>query len=114
MRRQQLLLVVWVMVVMGLAVHALAAALLADDGGAPVRVTPLRLDLNTAGILELELLPGVGRVRAEAIVLDRVRHGPFGRLADLDRVDGFGQVTIAGLAPFLHCDPPRRTVADGR
>jgi DNA uptake protein ComE-like DNA-binding protein len=36
------------------------------------------------------VLPGVGRTRAEAIVVDRIRNGPFHCLAELQRVDGFG------------------------
>jgi DNA uptake protein ComE-like DNA-binding protein len=39
-------------------------------------------------------------VRAEAIILDRVRHGPFRTLEDLDRVDGVGATTIEALRPF--------------
>ncbi len=60
-----------------------------------------RVDPNRARVGELALLPGVGPARAEAIVLERVRHGPFRSAADLRRVPGLGEATIALLAPWL-------------
>ena len=43
----------------------------------------VRLDLNQAGVKELELLPGVGRPRAEMIVRVRERNGPFKSVEEL-------------------------------
>ena len=63
-------------------------------------LTPVGVDLNLAGVPELMALPGIGRARAEAIVLHRVRHGPFRRVEELQQVDGIGPETAAGLAPF--------------
>ncbi len=51
-------------------------------------------------------LDGIGRVRAEQIVLHRVRYGAFRRLEDLLDVDGIGTQTLARLRPFLR-DPGR-------
>ncbi|MEZ5964338.1 MAG: helix-hairpin-helix domain-containing protein [Planctomycetota bacterium] len=62
---------------------------------------PRLVDVNRASIAELATLPGVGRVRARALVLYRVRHGRFRRLADLAAIDGFGSTTLAELAPHL-------------
>ncbi|MBI5329010.1 MAG: helix-hairpin-helix domain-containing protein [Betaproteobacteria bacterium] len=54
--------------------------------------TPLyALDLNRATQSELETLKGVGPVKARAIVEYRQRHGPFRRVEDLARVDGFSR-----------------------
>ena len=64
-----------------------------------------RIDLNTAGVSELQLLPDVGPTLAERIVADRVRLGPFRTLDDLDRVEGVGPRTIAGLRPFAIIGP---------
>lgn len=114
MRRQRLLLVVWVMFVMGLAVRAFAGALVVDGGVAPVVVQPLVLDVNTASVVELQLLPGIGRVRAEAIVLERLRRGPFTALEELGRIDGLGPLTVRGLAPYLRCETPAGGAAAGR
>jgi competence protein ComEA len=42
-------------------------------------------------------LPGIGRVRAAAIVLHRVRHGPFRSVDELTGIDGIGAETLAAL-----------------
>ena len=70
-------------------------------GGGPIRVEPLVLDPNLASVEELQLLPGVGRTRAEQIVLERIRRGPFKSLAELERVDGIGEDTVRNLARHL-------------
>ncbi len=54
-------------------------------------------DVNRAPARHLLLLPGIGPVRARAIVEERVRAGPFARLADLERVRGIGPRTVLGL-----------------
>ena len=46
------------------------------------------------------VLDGVGRVRAEQIVLHRVRYEPFRELEDLLDVDGIGTHTLARLRLF--------------
>jgi competence protein ComEA len=55
------------------------------------------LDLNRADAAALEALPGIGAGRAAAIVRER----PFCSVAELDRVEGVGPVTLARVAPFL-------------
>jgi hypothetical protein len=61
----------------------------------------LRIDLNRAGIAELESLPGIGPALAARIEGHRRREGPFLRIDDLGAVAGIGAVTIRALAPFL-------------
>jgi len=96
------LLVVWAFLVVGLAVRAFADGLLAVRGRAddPV-IVPATIDLNREGLDGLQALPGIGAARAEAIILDRVRRGPFHTIEDLDRVDGLGPATIEALRPFV-------------
>jgi competence protein ComEA len=60
-----------------------------------------KLNLNTATVDELMLLPGVGPGKAELIVAFRGKHGPFKRIADLRKVKGFGYKTLKKLEPFL-------------
>lgn len=93
---------------------AVSAALLARLGWhmLALRLTPpqpvaaaIRIDLNRARLPELMVLPGVGRVRAEQIVLHRVRHGPFRQLEDLLQVEGIGADTLERLRPFLRLGP---------
>lgn len=91
----------WALLVCGLLVRAMTSALVGNDGALSIVVVPRVLDVNLAGVHELSLLPGVGRVRADAIVLERIRNGAFRSLADLERVDGLGPATIHAIAPFV-------------
>jgi competence protein ComEA len=58
---------------------------------------PTVIDINRASVAELQALPGIGPTRAEAIVLHRVRHGPFSDVDGLLLVDGIGDDTVASL-----------------
>ncbi len=84
---------------MALCVRLFAAGMLTGRRGGPIAI-PVRIDLNRAPLAELMALPGIGRVRAEAIILHRVRHGPFRRFEDLRSVDGIGPGTVAELMSF--------------
>jgi competence ComEA-like helix-hairpin-helix protein len=66
----------------------------------PMEVTG-KLNLNTATVEQLMLLPAVGPLEAERIVTWRKKHGGFKRAADLRRVTGFGYKTFKKLEPFL-------------
>lgn len=48
-----------------------------------------RIDVNRAGVVELQRLPGVGEKRAQAIVAARAKQ-PFKRAEDLLTVKGIG------------------------
>lgn len=63
-----------------------------------------RIDPNTAPAEELERLPGIGPVRARAIMSAREEEGPFLGISDLARVPGIGQATVDRLRPFLAPD----------
>lgn len=60
-----------------------------------------RVDVNTAGKAELCVLPGIGPARAQAIVENRTRFGPFASLQDLDRVDGIGRKTVEWFDEYV-------------
>jgi competence protein ComEA len=45
--------------------------------------TPGRVNLNVAGVAELDRLPGVGPVTAQRIVAYREQHGPYSRVEQL-------------------------------
>lgn len=70
------------------------------------------LDLNTATVEQLTLLPGIGPAKAERIVAWRRKHGPFRRTADLRRVSGFGFKTFKRLEAYLAITGPT-TLAGG-
>ncbi len=60
-----------------------------------------RLSVNSDGIRDLVLLPGIGDVKAGRIVENRLRHGPFSNCQDLTRVRGIGPKTAVQLEPWL-------------
>jgi competence protein ComEA len=60
-----------------------------------------RIDINRAGPVELETLPGIGPARAEAIVAHRDQHGPFTVPGDLRAVSGIGEVIFQRLAELI-------------
>jgi competence protein ComEA len=59
------------------------------------------LDLNHANQAQLEELPGVGPVTAQAILTWRQQHGRFNRIEELQEVDGIGPKTYAQIAPHV-------------
>lgn len=65
------------------------------DGG--VAADEATIDVNTAGVAELERLPGIGPTLAEAIVRHRDIHGPFSSLDDLTAVSGIGPAKLEAL-----------------
>lgn len=60
-----------------------------------------RLDLNTAGVDELIVLPQIGPSLARRIVEFRRVFGPFKDVADLARVPGIGPEFAESLARFV-------------
>lgn len=59
-----------------------------------------RVDLDRAGIREIERLPGIGPGLARRIVADREANGPFGSPEGLDRVPGVGEAVLARIGPW--------------
>lgn len=62
----------------------------------------VRIDINRAGVAEMQLLPGIGEALAQRIVDDRDRHGPFPSVDGLARIHGIGPRTVAQVAPFAY------------
>ncbi len=60
-----------------------------------------KLNLNTATVEQLTLLPGVGPSKAERVIAWRTKNGDFKRVADLRKVKGFGYKTIKKLEAYL-------------
>ena len=85
-------------VVVGVPAPAGVAASALASPGAPGG--PL-VNLNTASQSELEALPEVGPVTAQAILAWRDQHGGFTAVDELLEVDGIGEKTMAELAPHV-------------
>ncbi|MBN2565547.1 MAG: helix-hairpin-helix domain-containing protein [Candidatus Eisenbacteria bacterium] len=63
------------------------------------------VDINAAGVEELTELPGVGPVRAAAIVRLRDQRGRFNSVDDLLDVRGIGPVTLERMRPMATAGP---------
>lgn len=63
----------------------------------PLLQTAGSIDLNHADAGVLKQLPGVGPQLADRIVDHRTRNGPFGKIEDLQAVQGIGQATLERL-----------------
>ncbi|MBW6513848.1 MAG: ComEA family DNA-binding protein [Candidatus Syntrophosphaera sp.] len=52
------------------------------------------VNINSAGLEELCTLPGIGEVKAQAIVDFRTQNGPFTAIEDITKVKGIGPKTL--------------------
>ena len=68
---------------------------------APGAPTGVLVNINTATVVELESLPEVGPVTAQAIVTWREEHGGFTAISELLEVDGIGEATLETITPFV-------------
>lgn len=76
------------------------SALMAEAAAALPLLPGETIDLNTADVISLRRLPGVGRSRAAAIVEDRAAHGPFRSTRDLVRVPGVGEGLVRSIKDY--------------
>ncbi len=63
------------------------------------------ININTANQEELESLPGIGEVKARAIINYRTQNGYFLNLEELMNVEGIGQKTFDQLKDLITIDP---------
>lgn len=87
-----------------LAVGVLGAAAPAVGASGATGAAPAAgglVDLNTADLVGLDTLPGVGPVLAQAILDWRTEHGSFSSVGDLDQVAGIGPATFATLKDLV-------------
>jgi competence protein ComEA len=62
------------------------------------------VNVNTASVEELQLLPGVGEARARAIVDLRKQRGGLKSMEDLRDVKGIGDASLERLRPHVAFD----------
>jgi competence protein ComEA len=60
-----------------------------------------RIDPNLASPKDLETLPGIGPVLAQRIIDYRRAHGPYKKIADLQKVCGIGPKKLEKLRPYV-------------
>ena len=63
--------------------------------------SPQKIDINRAEPWLLQALPGIGEVKAQAIVGYRSEHGPFKRIEALLKVSGIGPATFEKLKDYI-------------
>jgi competence protein ComEA len=59
------------------------------------------LNINIATVSELDLLPGIGESKAQAIVAYRDQNGPFSKSEDIMFVPGIGEALFSQIKPFI-------------
>jgi competence protein ComEA len=65
------------------------------------------LDLNSATLEELDLLPGIGPAKAKAILAEKKRRGGFTGIDELLDVSGIGEKTLQRLRPYVRVESSR-------
>ncbi len=63
--------------------------------------SPQKINITRAEPWLLQALPGIGEVKAQAIVGYRSEHGPFKRIEDLLKVSGIGPATFEKLKDYI-------------
>ncbi|MCZ6493570.1 MAG: ComEA family DNA-binding protein, partial [Planctomycetota bacterium] len=71
-----------------------------DRGRGSLHWPDSRIDINSAGLAQLDLLPGIGPGLAQRIATDRLANGRFTSVDDLTRVPGIGPRIIERIRPF--------------
>lgn len=70
----------------------------------PTAIT-VRIDINNASAIELELLPGVGPAIAQRIIDYRLQHGPFSTVEELAEVSGISPRMVEEMRSMLSLGP---------
>jgi competence protein ComEA len=66
-----------------------------------MKVLSIPININTAKTEELNILPGVGPITAQAIIDFRETHGKFSVLEDLLKIKGIGPKKFASIRPHI-------------
>jgi competence ComEA-like helix-hairpin-helix protein len=83
---------------------------LVHHDAAPAAAGHFTVNVNTAGVVELAQLPGMGSATAQRIIDHRREHGAFASLEALLDVPGIGPATLETMRPHLR--PIRSREAD--
>ncbi len=63
--------------------------------------TAQKININEADIEALLLLPGIGEVKAQAVIDYREEHGPFSSCEELLDVEGIGPETLKEIEGYI-------------
>jgi competence protein ComEA len=80
---------------------AKAKAATSEKAEAPKLAPGTKININTASAEELDKLPEIGPVKAQAIVEYRKANGPFKSAEDIEKVKGIKEGTFAKIKDFI-------------
>ena len=86
---------------LGLALMAALAFLAAPSWAADGPHLTGVVNVNTATLEELQLLPGIGESRAQALMDARKQRGGFKSAEELVEVRGIGEASLKRMRPFV-------------
>ncbi|MFC1936808.1 helix-hairpin-helix domain-containing protein [Chloroflexota bacterium] len=78
-----------------------AAPAAAPSSGGGEQAVSYPIDINTATLEELDSLPGIGPVKAQAIIDYRQQNGPFTIIDQIQNVSGIGPVTFEKIKEYI-------------
>ena len=84
-----------------LALATACAVALAAQAADPQPGLTGTVNVNTATAEELQLLPGIGAARADALIQLRKQRGGFKSLEQLKDVKGIGDASLERLRPYV-------------
>lgn len=84
---------------LAIALLVITTPLFAADAAAPAASGTV--NINTADVKQLTMLPRVGEKSAQRIVDYRTQNGPFKKPSDLMQVKGFGAKSFELLSPYV-------------
>ncbi|MNO07469.1 ComE operon protein 1 [compost metagenome] len=59
------------------------------------------IHINTAGLKELQEIPGIGEKKAQAILDYRNQNGAFSSIHDLTKIKGIGEKMLEKMKPHI-------------
>jgi competence protein ComEA len=62
------------------------------------------VNVNTADVKQLSMLPGIGKKKAETIIAYRDKNGDFSSVDTLVKVDGIGKKTLSKIKEYIALD----------
>lgn len=61
----------------------------------------IKVNINTASLIELQAIPGVGETTAQKIIDYREKNGKFKKIEDLKNVSGIGEAKLANMEKYI-------------